>query len=49
MKLTGKDFVDEVYFTYTTGNNEIEYHDHKLDLYKIKLAKRDGKGTKIRM
>ncbi len=49
MKLTGKDYVDGVYFTYTTGENSIEYHDQKLDLYKIKLAKRDGKGTKLRM
>jgi len=49
MKLSGKDFVDGVYYTTTNGKNEIEYHELPLDLYKIKLAKRDGKGTKLRM
>ena len=49
MKLTGKDFVDEVFYTTPTGSNTVEYHDLPLDLYKVKLSKRDGKGTKIRM
>ena len=49
MKLTGKDYVDEVYYTTPTGNNMIEYHDLPLDLYKVKLSKRDGKGTKVRI
>jgi len=49
MKLSDKDFVDEVFFTTANGNNEIEYHDVKFDLHKIKLGKRDGKGTKLRI
>ena len=49
MKLGAKDFVDEVYFTVPGKDSIIEYHDFPLDLYKIKLAKRDGKGSKVRL
>lgn len=49
MKLSDRDFLDEVYFTTASGDNTIEYHDVKLDLHRIKLGKRDGKGTKLRI
>ena len=49
MKLSERDFVDEVYYTTPTGSNTIEYHDFPLDLYKVKLSKRDQKGTKVRV
>ena len=48
MKLSDKDFVEDVYYVYANKDNVIEYHDLPLDLMKIKLAKRDGKGSKIR-
>lgn len=49
MKISDKDFIEGVFFTTTQGPNQIEYHDFPLDLYKVKLAKRDGKGTKVRV
>ena len=49
IKLSNKDFVDEVYYITPTSNNTIEYHDLPLDLMKVKLSKRDGKGTKLRV
>ncbi|MCQ2080111.1 MAG: DNA topoisomerase 4 subunit A [Lachnospiraceae bacterium] len=48
MKLGAKDFIDEVHYVTTNSNNVIEYHEIPLELTKIKLAKRDGKGTKLR-
>lgn len=49
IKLGPKDAVEMVAYTTAGGENIIEYHDLKLDLMKVKLAKRDGKGTKMRL
>lgn len=49
MKLSAKDAVEEVFFTTATGNNEAVINEKPFDLYKVKLSKRDGKGTKIRI
>ena len=48
MKLSAKDYIDEVHYVTTNSDNVIEYHEIPLELTKIKLAKRDGKGTKLR-
>lgn len=48
MKLMAKDFVEEVYFTGYTDNQMVEYKNKNLELNKIKLMKRDSKGTKLR-
>ena len=49
MKLQSKDYVDEVYYIYPGVDKTIEYHDLPLDLMKVKLSKRDGKGSKLRV
>jgi len=49
MKLNGKDTVNDVFYITPSSNNVIEYHDLPLDLMKVKLSKRDGKGTKVRI
>ena len=48
MKLSAKDYIDEVYFTNTDTETVIEYNNKKLKLDDLKLAKRDGKGTKLK-
>ena len=49
MKLGDKDLVDEVYYISAGVPSIIEYHDLPLDLMKVKLSKRDGKGSKLRV
>ncbi len=49
MRFTGKDHVENVYYTRTGAEQFISYRDKQVDLHKLKLAKRDGKGTKIRV
>ncbi len=49
MRFTGKDFVENVYYTRITGEQMISYRDKQVSLSKLKTAKRDGKGTKIRV
>lgn len=49
MKLGAKDAVEAVYFTKTVSEKAIEYKGKHLVLNSIKLGKRDGKGTKIRV
>ncbi len=49
MRFTGKDFVENVYYTRITGEQMISYRDKQVSLSKLKAAKRDGKGTKIRV
>lgn len=49
MKLGARDFVEEVYYITPTSGSIVELNDKPLDLYKIKLSKRDGKGTKLRL
>lgn len=49
MKLGEKDFIENVYFTRSGINMSVEYKDKSLDLNKLKAAKRDARGTKIRI
>ena len=49
MKLNENDYIDNVYYTQSGIERNIEYKDKPLDLIKLKSAKRDGKGTKIRI
>ena len=48
MKLGAKDTITDVYYTQNAVEQTIEYKDKKLELNKIKLGKRDGKGVKVR-
>ncbi|MBE5955464.1 MAG: DNA topoisomerase 4 subunit A [Lachnospiraceae bacterium] len=48
MKLTDGDEVQEIYFPEKMENPVILYKEKELDLKKLKLAVRDGKGTKVR-
>ena len=48
IKVAAKDYVESVF--YTTPESSTAVIDEKtFDLYKVKLSKRDGKGTKIRL
>lgn len=49
MKLTGTDHIENVYYLCSGVDNTVEYKDKSLDLHKLKSAKRDGKGTKVRV
>ncbi|MCM1121653.1 MAG: DNA topoisomerase 4 subunit A [Eubacterium sp.] len=49
MKLGAKDSIEAVYYTQNAVEQTIEYGDRKLELNKIKLGKRDGKGVKVRV
>jgi DNA gyrase subunit A len=49
MKLGDKDELEEVYYTQNTVEQTITYGEKQLELNKIKLGKRDGKGVKVRM
>ncbi len=48
MKLGAKDKVTDVYYTQNAVEQTIEYKEKMLELNKIKLGKRDGKGVKVR-
>lgn len=48
IKLNAGDEIDKVYIIGFGGKDTIDYHGKELELMKIKLAKRDGKGTKPR-
>lgn len=49
MKLSPKDQVKEVYFTYASKDPNVIIDEKPFDLYRVKLSRRDGKGTKIRL
>ncbi len=49
MKLGPKDAVEKVYYTQNGIETAVEYKDKKLILNNLKAAKRDTKGTKIRV
>ena len=49
MKLGNNDCVENVYYSSQFSDAVIEYRDKQIDLNKIKLTKRDTKGTKIRV
>ena len=48
MKLNPKAYVDSVYYTQNAVGTSITVNSKEIELNKIKLAKRDTKGTKIR-
>ena len=48
MKLNEDDEIQEIYFPEKMDNPVIEYKEKELDLKRLKLAMRDGKGTKVR-
>nr|WP_296437429.1 DNA topoisomerase (ATP-hydrolyzing) [uncultured Acetatifactor sp.] len=49
MKLGPKDIVENVYYTSGLSESSVVYKGKTIDLNKMKAAKRDGKGTKIRV
>ena len=48
MKLDAKDVIEAVYYTQNSVEVAIPYKSKSLVLNNLKLAKRDGKGTKVR-
>ncbi len=49
MKLGEKDMLEAVYYTQNAVEQTIEYKNKKLELNKIKLGSRAGKGVKVRV
>lgn len=49
MKLAGKDYVEEVYYTQNAVEHWMEYKGKKVELNKLKAGKRDTKGVKPRL
>lgn len=49
MKLTEEDVLDEVYLIPESADIIIDYRGKEVSLKKLKMAKRDGKGTKVRI
>lgn len=49
MKLTGNDCVESVYYTQSNFETQIPYGERMISLDKLKTAKRDGRGTKLKL
>lgn len=49
MKLGDKDAVEAVYDIHAGVEPEIRYKDKSIDLHRVKLQRRDSKGTKLRI
>ena len=49
IRLNEGDYIENVYYTHATDNQSITYKNKNIELNKIKLGKRDAKGTKIRV
>ena len=49
MKLSDKDVLENVYYVVSGAEQSVEYKGKMFDLHKMKVAKRDGKGTKVRV
>jgi len=49
IKLSGKDYVENVFFTSYTDDTVVEISGKKLALNKVKLQKRDSKGVKVKL
>ena len=49
IRMSEKDLVEHAYMLENRTEYEIEYKNKKVVLNKLKLAKRDTKGTKIRV
>lgn len=48
IRLAADDYVENVYILDPGDNIQIEYEEHSVELRKLKTAKRDTKGTKIK-
>lgn len=48
IRLSPEDFVEAVHFTEPGKDGSIPFGDRQLELSRLKIAKRDGKGTKVR-
>ena len=48
IRLSPEDFVEAVHFTEPGKEGSISFGDRQLELSRLKIAKRDGKGTKVR-
>ena len=48
IRLSPEDFVEAVHFTEPGKEGSIPFGDRQLELSRLKIAKRDGKGTKVR-
>ena len=49
MKLTGEDYVEDVYLLTEGDDITIEYHGKNVEFARLKMAHRDTKGTKLRV
>lgn len=49
MKLSASDEIEAVYYTRPGDEQVITYKEKQLELVKVKLGKRDGKGVKVRV
>ena len=49
MKLGTEDRVEEVYYIRSTEEAVISYKEKEVSLSRLKLGKRDTKGTKVRV
>ncbi len=49
MKMGDNDYIEQVFYTYAGQNTKIEYKGKQIDINRLKVAKRDAKGTKIRV
>lgn len=49
MKLSEKDYIEQVYYVQNGVDTAIEYKNKQIVLNQLKPGKRDGKGTKIRV
>lgn len=49
IRLNEGDYIENVYYTHAIDNQSITYKNKNIELNKIKLGKRDAKGTKIRV
>ena len=49
IRLSPEDFVEAVHFTEPGKDGSIPFGDRQLELSRLKIAKRDGKGTKVRI
>jgi len=49
MKLSAKDYIDEVFYTQNASTQNYDYNGKTIALNSVKLGKRDSKGTKIRV
>jgi DNA gyrase subunit A len=49
MKLADDDYIENVYYRQIGSTEPIEYKDKKIELSRLKINKRDTKGTKLKL